>query len=88
MAADTGRNGVVHASSRGGVVVVGVSLRACGDAWGSSHIVIVPGVVHHKELVDAGPVGVVLWWLVHSAQRKHRLAKDHLRAGGNELVLA
>eukprot|EP00965_Chrysotila_dentata_P030412 1012398-Pleurochrysis_carterae.AAC.2 len=72
MAADTGRNGVVHASSMGGDVAFEVGVHACGGAWGSSQIVFVVGVVNHHELVDAGPVGVVLWWLVLSAQCEHR----------------
>eukprot|EP00965_Chrysotila_dentata_P263201 6214783-Pleurochrysis_carterae.AAC.2 len=88
MAADTGRNSVVHTSSRGGVVAVEVGLHACDDAWGSGNIVIVVGVVHRHDFVVAGPVGVdVLWWLVLNAQPEHRLAEDHLR-GGNELTLA
>eukprot|EP00965_Chrysotila_dentata_P224609 6194281-Pleurochrysis_carterae.AAC.2 len=64
MAADTGRNGVINARSSGGVAAVKVGLHACGDAWNSSNIAIVVGVVHHHELVHAGPVVVVLWRLV------------------------
>eukprot|EP00965_Chrysotila_dentata_P178668 5900485-Pleurochrysis_carterae.AAC.1 len=48
---------------------------------------IVVGVIHHHELVDARPVGVILLWLVLSARREQRLAEDYLR-GGNELALA
>eukprot|EP00965_Chrysotila_dentata_P105117 3472195-Pleurochrysis_carterae.AAC.1 len=87
MVADTGRNCVVHAGSRGGVVAVGVGIHVCGNAWSSSNIFIVVGVVQLHELVNAWPVGVVLWWLVLSAQREHRLAEDSLH-GGNELALA
>eukprot|EP00965_Chrysotila_dentata_P245864 6206816-Pleurochrysis_carterae.AAC.2 len=88
MSADTRRNcAVQHAGSRGGVVAVGVGIHACDNAWSSSNIVIIVGVLHHHELVDAGPVGVVLLGLVRSAQQEHRLAEDHLR-GGNELAFA
>eukprot|EP00965_Chrysotila_dentata_P119987 3969092-Pleurochrysis_carterae.AAC.1 len=45
------------------------------------------GNVHHHELVDVGPVGVILLWLVLGAQREHRLAEDQMRVG-YELALA
>eukprot|EP00965_Chrysotila_dentata_P055937 1855003-Pleurochrysis_carterae.AAC.1 len=87
MAANTERNGVVHGSGRGGIVAVGAVVHACSNIRNGCSIVIVVFIEHHHVLVDAGPVRVVLWWLVLGAQREHRLAEDHLR-GGNELAFA
>eukprot|EP00965_Chrysotila_dentata_P105520 3484907-Pleurochrysis_carterae.AAC.1 len=63
MAADMGRNGVVHSSGKGGIVAVGAGVYACSNIRSGCNIVIVVAIEHHNVLVDAGPVRVVLWWL-------------------------
>eukprot|EP00965_Chrysotila_dentata_P156907 5184593-Pleurochrysis_carterae.AAC.1 len=61
MAADVRRNEVVHGSGRGGIVAVGVGVHACSNIRSGCSIVIVVVIEHDHVLVDAGPVGVVLW---------------------------
>eukprot|EP00965_Chrysotila_dentata_P088697 2928616-Pleurochrysis_carterae.AAC.1 len=47
MAADTGRDGVVHGSGRGGIIAVGAGVHACSSVRNGCSIVIIVVIEHH-----------------------------------------